>query len=284
MAAGCSQTFGIGVPESGSWPALLAEKLGMSYANLSAPGASIEWIVQSLFTYFHEFGNPKILALLVPDLFRIEVVLNSDINQSREVSSRDLPTQGIDKDFKKGVVTFRSVELDINWRAKLSKRPFHIEDTIPPEEAVYRNFKHLMMLEEYCRAAGITLLWTSWSDDVNRFIEDYYDKNYFDYSFICDELFFWASDGKQEEWEKDEDFKLNHGLNPECPSENLSDGCICYDKSCHSELKELYPESFHFGTDKYKKGIGNSHLGVHKHAHIALSFYNQILSAIDSNK
>lgn len=277
LAAGCSQTYGIGVPEQGTWPALLAKKLDMSYANLSASGASIEWIVQSLFTYFHEFGHPKILALFVPDLFRIEVVINSEINSAREVSKRDLATQGIDAQFKKGVVTMRSIEMDMEWRAKLAKRPFPIEDTIPPEEAIYRNFKHLMMLEEYCNATGIALLWTSWSDDVNIFIEDYADRDYFQNSFACKELFFWASDGK-EEWTLEEDFKLNHGLNPECPSElNVSDECICWD-ICHEDLKEMAGDAFHFGRDRLTRGINNSHLGVHKHAHIADSFYNEITS------
>lgn len=276
LAAGCSQTYGVGVPEQGTWPAFLAKKLDMSYVNLSASGASIEWIVQSLFTYFHEFGHPKILALFVPDLFRIEVVINNEINTSRDVSKKDLAIQGIDAQFTKGVVTMRSMEMDINWRPKLSKRPFPIEDTIPPEEAIYRNFKHLMMLEEYCNATGIALLWTSWSDDVNMFIEDYQDRNYFNNSFICEDLFFWASDGNSE-WLLEEDFKLNHGLNPECPSLNLSDECICYDK-CHEELKEMAGDAFHFGRDRFTRGINNSHLGVHKHAHIADSFYKEIMS------
>jgi hypothetical protein len=280
VAAGCSATYGVGVPEDGTWPALLAEKTGMSYINLSAPGASIEWVVQSLFSYFNEFGNPKVVALLIPDLFRMEVVLNSDINQSREVSIRDWSAQGIDLDFKKGVVTCRSVELDMAWRARLSKRPFAIEDTIPPEEPIYRSFKHLMMLETYCKAAGIQLLWTGWSDDVSSLLEDYGPNYFSDCAFTCDGLEHWKAHWydlpmTDEDPEGIKDIKMSHVDNPECPTNGVSSECTCF-IYCHAELEARFPEAFYLGTDRYIKGKDNSHMGVHKLAHIAEDFASRI--------
>lgn len=279
VAAGCSQTYGVGVPEETTWPAFLAEKLGMSYVNISGSGASVEWIVQSLFSYFYEFGNPKIVAVLVPDLFRTEVFVDNVVNTTREVSNIDFAVQGMDEEFKRGILTCRSLELDINWRAKLGRRPFHIEDTIPVEEAIVRSFKHLAMLEQYCKSSGIILRWTGWSDDVNYFIEDYADRNYFDYAFLGEESSAWKSSYTDEEVEPD--YKLYHGTNPECTAEVAENNCICYG-DCHSELEKKYPKVFHYGADKYARGIGNSHLGVHRHVHLAMDFYKEVTSAIDS--
>lgn len=295
VTAGCSQTYGVGVPEEGTWPALLAKQVGMSYVNISAPGASVEWIVHSLFSYFHEFGHPKVVAVLVPDLFRSEVVINKDINYSREISIKDWNAQGIDEDFTLGVITARSAEVDPQWRAKISKRPFHIEDTIPPEESVFRSFKHLFMLETYCRNAGIKLLWTGWSDDVSNFLAMHGDDYAPGVAFDCVGLKDWKShSAKIEVTEEDpegiHDHKKNHGVNPNCSAlleenKNLPDDenaakCDCYDTDCHAELLEKFPDSFYVGTDRYLKGLENSHMGVHRLAHIADDFASRLFKKV----
>ena len=289
LALGCSQTYGIGVPEDGTWPAILAKKTGMSYANLSAPGTSIEWLVHSAFSYIHEFGPPKIIAALFPDFFRMEIVMNSDINQSRTVTMRDWNAQGIDPNFAKGVITTSSVDPDLKWRAKLSKRPFPIEDTVPAEEPIFRSFKLIMMLERYCEAMGIQLLWSGWSDDVSIFLADYEGTEYCpDYGFSCLGLHEWESHFKEIEKTKDDpegikDRKLSHDENnSDCPledgslSSNVDRYCTCY-VNCHSEYIERFPESFYHGTDRHSRGLNNSHMGVHKHLHIADDFYEKLL-------
>lgn len=282
VTAGCSQTYGVGVPEQGTWSALLAKQLGMSYVNLSAPGVSIEWIVHSLFSYFNEFGNPKVLAVLFPDFLRMEVVINSSINQSREVSKLDLATQGIDDEFTLGVVTCRSMELDdLEWRAKINKRPFFIEDTIPPEEAIFRSMKHIMMLESYCEAAGIELIWSGWSDDVAFLLEKYGAKNISKHAIKCDGLEFWKAHWMEipvtdEDPEGIHDIKMKHGISPDCPTDGVNSQCVCF-IDCHSDLKEKFEDSFYLATDRHEKGKDNCHMGVHRHAHIADDFAEELL-------
>ena len=290
LAIGCSQTYGIGVPEEGTWPAFLAKKTGMSYANLSAPGASIEWLVHSTFSYVHEFGPPKIIAALFPDFFRMEIVMNSDINQSRTVSMRDWNAQGIDPSFAKGVITSSYIDPDLKWRAKLSKRPFPIEDTVPAEEPIFRSFKLIMMLERYCEALGIELLWSGWSDDVSRFLVEYEGTDYYpNYAFNCWGLHEWESHFKEIPKTKDDpegikDRKIVHDpanascmlLEEDVESSNSDVYCTCV-VDCHSEYIDQFSDSFYHGTDRHTRGLGNSHMGVHKHLHIADDFYDKLV-------
>ena len=284
LAAGCSQTYGIGVPEQGTWPAILASMANKSYVNLSAPGTSIEWLVHSIFSYVHEFGPPKIIVALFPDFFRMEIAMNAEINQSRTVTMRDWNAQGIDPNFTRGVITTSSIDPSLKWRAKLSKRPFPIEDTVPGEEPLFRSFKHIMMLERYCEALGITLLWSGWSDDVNRFIEDYEGTEYIpDHAFVCSGLQEWKSHFTEIQKTKEDpegvhDYKLDHDDdNINCPRNRDDDdgSCECY-VHCHREYEEKFPESFYHGTDRYTRGLDNSHMGVHKHVHVAESFYEKL--------
>lgn len=284
LALGCSQTYGIGVPEEGTWPALLAKKSGLSYANLSAPGASIEWLVNSVFNYVHEFGPPKIIAALFPDFFRMEIVMNAEVNQSRTVTMRDWNAQGIDPNFARGVITSSSIDPGLKWKARLSKRPFPIEDTVPPEEPIFRSFRNIMMLERYCEALGITLLWSGWSDDVSRFLTEYGDSKYSpDYGFTCEGLHEWESHFRPLKKSKDDpegikDRKLNHTEDSvDCPGHSDEGGpCTCY-ANCHLEYEEKFGESFHHGTDRKTRGVDNSHIGVHRHLHIADDFYDELV-------
>lgn len=79
LIGGCSFTYGMGVPENGTWGSILANRLGASYNNISQNAASIPWIVRQLFGYFNEYGNPKTLVCLFPTLTRTLFSSDPDI-------------------------------------------------------------------------------------------------------------------------------------------------------------------------------------------------------------
>ena len=69
--AGCSYTYATGLQDEYIWGNILADSLKMSRSNLGMEGWSTQAIVKNLFAYFEEYGNPKILVCLFPDLQRM---------------------------------------------------------------------------------------------------------------------------------------------------------------------------------------------------------------------
>ena len=279
LAAGCSQTYGVGVPESGSWPAQMARITGMSYANLSLPGVSIEWIVDAVMSYFYEFGHPKYVFVLFPDLFRGEMAVNINVNESRDTSVNDFFAYGADLDENKGVIPIDSLDPRITTKAKLSKRPHYIEDTLAVEEAVRRSIKAIRYLEQYCNATGVKLYWYSWSSDLVNLARTLPEEYKFDNYTQVDALENWVSVQGGLGSEPKVDIKIDHDPNNEnsCTDEMYRTGeCTCY-SSCHGEYKEQYGESFHYGTDRFV-AEGPGHMGVHKLIHLAEDFVKIIES------
>jgi len=286
LTAGCSQTFGVGVPEDGTWPHLMAKQSGMSYANLSYPSVSIEWIVNSLYRYFDEFGHPKNLVCYFPDLFRSDEIINSLINSTSERSILEFPNYRSDKDGKKGIILSCNLSVNLDNRAKLSKRPYSVENTTPPESPVAKSIANIRNLERYCKTAGIKLVWSGWSDDVNKLMHSSgHELQFSNYLRIQSSNIWKSSYGDRVFYSKTnpdqiKDYILEHkNTNNEsidkygCTDEmSRSGNCVCY-TLCHHELESKFVDSFHMGTDRYKndRDVG-SHMGVHRHIHVAEEF------------
>jgi len=75
---GCSHTVGIGMPIEQTWPTIVASKLNLKCYNLGQGGGSADaayrlgshWIPRIL---------PKIVVFLIPDIHRLEVVRENNI-------------------------------------------------------------------------------------------------------------------------------------------------------------------------------------------------------------
>ena len=72
LYAGCSETFGQGGPIEESWAYVLNKKVGNSgpYINLGVPGAGWTEIIANVFTYIENFGAPKNIFVLLPNMER----------------------------------------------------------------------------------------------------------------------------------------------------------------------------------------------------------------------
>ena len=73
MFLGCSNTFGVGLPENNTWPYLLSEKLKNSFVNLGVPGGSLKTVFRMLHGWADKL-NPKIVIILSPPEARTEVM------------------------------------------------------------------------------------------------------------------------------------------------------------------------------------------------------------------
>ena len=295
LAAGCSQTFGIGVPENGTWPHFLSKLTGMSYANLSAPGASIEWIVTSILRYIKTFGAPKYIVCYFPDLIRGEIAVDGVTTKAEETNDNDFLQQAYDgskRDWEKSTRVLTHLSLDStnpeNPSPKLIKKPYEIEHTTTKIEAVRKSIVAIRTLEAYCSAANINLLWSSWSEQLVDLALDLPERQAFDCYFDPISQREWKSQlhelvPTEEDPEGIADYKLVH--NPDvmdqygCSDDLEGVGkCVCF-TTCHFDMIPEFPESFHLATDRLDpiKGKAQAHLGVHRHAHIAEDFYSNLI-------
>jgi hypothetical protein len=284
IAAGCSFTYGIGVELEGTWPQLLSEVVGKTYANVSMPGAGIPWIVDSIFRYIETFGPPKSgIVALMPDITRSEVIIDYKTLISEDFSPRDFVPQYHDVGRNKSIISIHNQGFS---PATFSKKPYLIEDTYILEEALKKSVSKLHDLERYCLAAGIKFVWGSWSDSTVLLARQLADTEYAFSNFyeLGDALASWKSHSYQlTDLDGIVDYKIEH--NPAtmedygCSYERamITNNCICFTE-CHFDLAEKYGPSFHLGLDRLVNP-GNAHYGVHRYIHIADSFHDKMKKA-----
>ena len=286
LAAGCSFTFGIGVPDNGTWPAIFSEKTGLSVANLSAPAASIEWIVDSILRYVETFGKPKkAIIAYFPDLLRGEVAVDERVTTSEEWGAKDFHQTFLEENTNKKVLSHASLNMVSKDMPapKILKKPYPIEYTKTKEECIRQSFASIRTLEAFCKAAGISLIWSSWSSDLHEAMDSISNQYKFNNFWPMRNFGEWKSHKRPLEKTKDDpegivDYRLDHnestldayGCSNELEGKNQ---CVCY-STCHFDLADKYGVSFHMATDRFDphKGIEQAHFGVHKLIHIAESF------------
>lgn len=269
LVAGCSFTYGMGVPEDGIWGSIIANRLGMTYNNISQNAASIPWIVKQLFGYFKEYGNPKTLVCLFPTLTRTLFSSNADILISDdgyiEESTKNLS-------MNKSIYNTELSHLTIaSERPKYSKRPHSLEDVVSLDFIVQIAMSNIRMLEQYCKSSGIKFFWGSWSESFCSMMEnpggllDLYD---FD-NYVSMNYSLWKD--KPDQMANDVVYSSIEAKN-ECSNKHNKNNCDCH-ISCHQQYVEQYPDSFYRGTDILDN---HPHFGVHRHIHFAESFIDRI--------
>jgi hypothetical protein len=71
LAIGCSVTAGCGIPYELTWPHLLAKELNQTVNVIAMPNGSIHRIYNNVISHLKEFGLPKKILFLTPDLKRL---------------------------------------------------------------------------------------------------------------------------------------------------------------------------------------------------------------------
>lgn len=262
---GCSYTYGVGIPEKAIWGVQLAEKMGVDYANVSMPGASVPWVIDQVLSYCREFGNPEYIALAFPNFYRGVYIQNQDVLVHEGYES----AHGLEID----VAFYNLMQVDAKKYPKVSKRPHVVDEVTPPETPVYHAMKSIRFLEQYCEAAGIKLWWAfieSSSEITSREIQEQYGfKNRID--LHRDE---WSNHYKPDlyGWF----LKADHSdpeVNANCACRR-SKPCDMFEK-CHEDQREIWGEDFDLASDR-DLSLESAHMGVHSQIHIAEDFYRSI--------
>jgi hypothetical protein len=234
--AGCSITFGVGVPIDGVWSTIVGEELGVEYINLGVPGWSPQAIVDNLFKYFYKFGNPEIVFVTFPDYHRMILTSNRSFCRVEPHSEDDF------------LVKVQDAVLPLTptySRKKYAKKPYQFTDFITPEYALLQAFRSINSLITYCKGANIKLVWSTWDSETNEIIDIV--KNT------------WNSESYSGYVHSN--YPFNGDLNKnELIDENYS--------GCHGEYISRYQENFFTGADDIDKNKP-PHPGVHYHLHLA---------------
>ena len=144
--SGCSNTFGIGVPIESIWAHQINEELGgEKFINLGMNSGSHKTIVFDIFRYIKNFGKPKGVFVLFP-------------NMERHI--------GFNKDKDKNI--FILVYRNPKGREDMQK----CLDAIPEDVAFFEFYHTVMMLEDYLEALDIPLVWATWDKKLNQRILD----------------------------------------------------------------------------------------------------------------
>lgn len=235
LIAGCSQTFGIGVPQEATWGSVLAGRLDTNYVNIAHQGASFASIISNIFAYIREYGKPKNIVVLFPDLYRFTTVSVKGIATQHGQEVRNFVLEDINIDGSQ----------ENSSKPKYSKREHRWEDIIPKELPLYLSMSQLQMLLQYCKDLGIRLAWGTWVQELDDFFVNL-QKSSHNVGGIYDSY-----------------VPMNIG-DPDIFGRYAT-------KLCHLDVKAANPHIFMEGLDRMPGK--NGHMGSHMHAHVADEFY-----------
>lgn len=156
LFAGCSFTFGEGLPINENWSGQIYEYFKNSgitdrYLSVSYPGGSINLIVHSIFKYLEMFNKPKTIMMLVPDAER-----SIFFDSTHSFSINPVPN---------------NFDKDIFWKSF--------------DNAIMNSWVTIRQLEILCKYAGIRFIWSAWNPEQQ---EAYKHMKFTNYLYMNDEL------------------------------------------------------------------------------------------------
>jgi hypothetical protein len=109
LFAGCSQTYGIGVPRKFTWGQLVYNKLKnkiptTGFFNIGTPGITYLGIAVEIINYISRYGTPDILFVNLPDPFREYASLKKRPNNKYDFARRKEPLLEIGDDWSTHLV------------------------------------------------------------------------------------------------------------------------------------------------------------------------------------
>lgn len=218
------------------WGNILGASLGLDGLNLSFGGASAFAMIDRFISYCNTNGAPKIAAMLLPPL------------TTRIHTAQDHSRFRLDPDEHEHS-TVVAVNLGIISENKYSKAPHLITDILPPVNLLYHNVRMIKILESYCAAANISLVYSTWSYETHYLLSQ---ANEVASKYGLDTPFKGYVDTKTDMWRE----VWPHDLPIEL-------------HKCHQNLLEETESLFWKGSD-------GTHMGTHRHVHIADTLFNAL--------
>jgi hypothetical protein len=156
--AGCEYTMPIHLEVENGWAFktyLKTKKINDSYISLSYPGASITKIINNIFRYVDNFGNPETIVALMPEI-------------PRETGYWE------DSKVFKPKIYRQAYDVPGNEHNTMA-----IPNNLPLPLMALTYINSIRNLETYCKSNNINLVWTSWDFDTNDMLSFFNFKYYF---------------------------------------------------------------------------------------------------------
>lgn len=165
LFAGCSFTFGTGLPEEFVWGPMLAQENNLSYNSIGIEGGSCMHIIFNIFKYFEKYGHPKVLIALLPDFYRTYTYLDGKIlNTTRMFGSSKIADDNI--------FTNDSGPHGPTTVLKYLSLPTTANNIYSKEFSYMLSSVYIKMLEVYCNSHSIPFLWMKWwNDPIDKLVE-----------------------------------------------------------------------------------------------------------------
>lgn len=156
LFAGCSFTFGEGLPVNESWSGQLFSHFKKNnicdkYLSIAYPGGSIQLIVYSIFKYVELFNKPKTIMALFPESERFLFFSKNNMYSMNPIS--------------------KDMDKNIFWKTK--------------ENALMNAYILIYQLEMFCKSNHIQLIWSTWYNEQQDAFKDF---NFSNYLYINDKI------------------------------------------------------------------------------------------------
>lgn len=271
LFAGCSVTYGWGLDLEDLWHEKLISSLGGSYSSVAMHGDSVTGQVLKIFAYIKEYGNPKTIVALFPDFNRFLSYNNNKMlgtatyyrSYNKKTFDWSKTKKGGQDDRTNEYLNFmlkNNATIDPNQSSKdYFKRPLVADEVITQEISHMYAAQFINMLSQYCEAAGIKFIWSTWDAGTERVINKVKNDQFFK-EYISMEANNWFYD-------------------PESMVDNIFDVSVHnkdYSQTpidCHSEYSKS--ETFHLANDR-SLGMHHAHFGSHRHIHYYEKFLKHI--------
>ncbi len=170
IALGCSYTFGVGIPENGTWPSILSDQIGVDILNLGVPGNTIKKTCELAIRYMSKFEKPKTVFALFPGFFRNMLIEDTNfytsansINQKEErgvITQRSFQAR-INYDRDKNFMSFEKVNTNNFFNSK-DKNVRYMENVLSPHQLISDSIDSISTLQDFCYSHGIEFYWSTW--------------------------------------------------------------------------------------------------------------------------
>ena len=175
LAAGCSFTFGHGLPEEYTWPNIFKsmakkDQKDINVINLGSPGVGISSVINNVMSFIHKYGKPDSIVALLPSI------------------SRDVVFYPKSKDYQTYYPSLSHLE-------NKKKDPYYFFKTKNYifEDSLYSAITQIRMFEQFCKNADIHLVWSTWLMSDLKI----YDELEFEF-FVSNQSFNFDPDGESE--------------------------------------------------------------------------------------
>lgn len=234
---------GCGPDYNYKWPVLLSKELNQDFHSVALMGSSVVEQVKRIFAYIEKYGKPKYIFAIFSQFNRMEIPKNEYFYKYyRDTSKKEIEPTNIRQACIIGDTNNQKLTI-----------PYDPEFLFSEEFPQLYSALFIQILEQYCKEAGIVLVWSTWSSNQDKIINKAISINSSKYAGYFSV--------------KNEDWQIDYDKNKYIYTGND------YELNCHDELKNHEEFDFVFTEPN---NPSRAFWGIHRHIHLKDLFVKKI--------